>query len=108
MDNNLAKVVRACNKYGFSYHESINGIFIRTVSIAGWFIMLTSDKPKLFHENYRHRNKYGNRMMEGYHEHTDIREDTAEGMVDYIMAHDKAMMRKGKKNIFDKLEAVRS
>lgn len=101
-------VKRACKKYGFSYHESINGIFIRTVSLAGWFILLTESKPRLFHENYRHRNKYGNGLMEEYHEHTDIREKTAEGMVNYILAHDKSMMKKKKKNIFDKLETKRS
>lgn len=102
MEATLDKVKEACDKYGFSYHESINGIFIRTVSLAGWFILI-NDKPKLFHENYRHKNKYGNGVMEGYHEHNDMREDTAEGMVDYIMAHDKAMLRKERKTIFDKL-----
>lgn len=104
MEEDLVKVKNACDRYGFSYHESINGIFIRTVSIAGWFIMLTGEKPKLLHENYRHRNKYGNGVMEGYHQHTDIREDTAEGMVDYIRAHDKAMLKKKQKNIFDSLQ----
>ena len=43
--------------------------------------------------------------MEGYHEHTNIRETTAEGMVDYIVAHDKLQMRT-KKRVVDKLEKV--
>ena len=104
IDEEMEKVIKKCERYGFNYHESINGIFIRTVSIAGWFILLT-DKPRLFHENYRHRNKYGNGVMEGYHEHTNIRETTAEGMVDYIVAHDKLQMRT-KKQVVDKLEKV--
>ena len=58
---------------------------------------MTDNKPKLFHENYRHIDRYGNKIMEKYHEHTDIEEDTARGMVDYIMIHDKAMMHRKRK-----------
>ena len=32
--------------------------------------------------------------MEGYHEHTNVRETTADGMIDYIVAHDKVQMKK--------------
>lgn len=102
-EEELEKVGKACEKYGFSYHESVNGVFIRTKDLAGWFIILTEGKPRLLHENYRHRQKYGNGIMEGYHEHTDIRENTAAGMVDYIMAHDRAMARKRPKTVFDSL-----
>lgn len=102
MIDSIEKVVKACERYGFSYHETINGIFIRTQSLAGWLILLTGDKPILLHENYRHRNKYGNGVMEGYHEHKNVRETTAEGMVEYIIAHDKAMMKNKENSIFDK------
>lgn len=101
----LEPVKKACEKYGFSCHESINGVFIRTKSLAGWFILLTEGKPRLMHENYRHRQKYGNGIMEGYHEHTEVREDTPAGMVEYIMAHDKAMAKKKPKTVFDNLNA---
>lgn len=105
MEEQISKVKAACEKYGFNCHESINGVFIRTVSLAGWYILLTGDKPKLLHENYRHVHKYGKGIMEGYHEHPDVREDTADGMVEYIRAHDIAMMKKKKeKNPFDQLK----
>lgn len=93
-DEEMDRVIKKCKKYNFTYHESINGVFIRTVSLAGWFILLTDTKPRLFHENYRHKQKYGNGVMEGYHEHTNVRETTADGMIDYIVAHDKVQMRK--------------
>lgn len=89
----IEKAKKSCEKYGFQYHESVNGLFIRTVSLAGWYILITDDKPKLLHENYRHIYRYGKGALESYHEHPDVEEDTADGMVEYIRAHDLAMMR---------------
>lgn len=98
------KVRAKCKKYGFSCHESVNGIFIRTWSMAGWYILLTDEKPRLLHENYRHINRYGNGIMEGYHEHYNVVEDTPDGMVEYIRAHDIALMRKKSSTTLDLLQ----
>ena len=107
MEEDLRRAMKACDKYGFTYHESINGIFVRTSSMAGWFILMEGNKPKLLHENYRHCHKYGQGVLERYHEHT-VREETAEGMVDYIMIHDKVMMKKKAKTVFDEVKVPKS
>lgn len=92
IDEPLNNVKNICKKHHFTYHETVNGIYIKTNALAGWYIMLTKSNPKLYHENYRNVYRYGKGILENYHQHKDIKETTVDGMLDYIIAHDKKMM----------------
>lgn len=92
IDKTLDNVKNICKKHHFTYHETVNGIYIKTNALAGWYIMLTESIPKLYHESYRNTHRYGKGILENYHRHKDIKETTPEGMLDYIIAHDKKMM----------------
>ena len=96
-EQRMDEVRTACEKYHFQYHEAANGMFIRTKSMAGWYLILTEENPILLHENYRHIRSYGNGVMEGYHEHVGLKEKSAGGMVNYIFVHDKGMLHNRKK-----------
>ena len=96
-EQQMDEVRTACERYRFQYHEAANGMFIRTKSMAGWYLILTEEKPILLHENYRHIRSYGNGVMEGYHEHVGLKETSAGGMVNYIFAHDKSMLHNRKR-----------
>lgn len=101
--NEMEEVKKACDRYGFLYHETVNGVFIRTASMAGWLILMEDEHPQLYHENYRYKHGGGNGVMGKYHRHSDVKETTAAGMVNYIYAHDKSMLKVKKKDSLGQL-----
>lgn len=101
--NEMEEVKKACDRYGFFYHETVNGVFIRTASMAGWLILMEDEHPQLYHENYRYKHGGGNGVMGKYHRHSDVKETTAAGMVNYIYAHDKSMLKVKKKDSLGQL-----
>lgn len=106
----MAKVIRECRKYGFTYHESVNGIFIRTHELAGWYISFegNDNPPRLYHENYRHVTRYGTGILERYHEHNNVKEANGVEYVRYISNHDRAATRRKGRTIFEAVSYKKS
>lgn len=99
-ENELDKTIKECEKYNLKYHVVVNGIFIRTKALAGWFILNKEEESVLYHENYRWKKvrQLSSTLEQEYHVHNNIVEKTPSGMVKYIVAHDRAMLRKGGMN----------
>lgn len=107
-DEVVESVIRKCQKYKFTYHVVINGIFIRTNTLGGWYIQYcTDDEAILYHENYRKMLSGKSRcadLLSHYHKQTSAMKDdgswpSAAKLVDYIAKHDKKQLwHKKKKN----------
>lgn len=93
-DDAVKEIISFCNEFGFEYHETIPGVYIKTKNLAHWYIDLTKDTPKLYHGNYR-RQRCTKSKMQSFHYQENASNYTIKDMLLYIQAHDyKALNRR--------------
>lgn len=93
MEEMAENIKETCEKNNMQYHETIGRIYIKSPSLANWYIDIETFPPQLYHENYRKvRSTKGSDGH--FHRHDNVSGYSAEDLVKYIKVHDKKMLYK--------------